>query len=188
MRLRLKGAGPVQQCCGLGEKLGTGGSLEMVRADRWAVRWRVTVIVAPMFFLTEVEGKLDRAVDGDGGFESVGGGATAAWSITSGGGSLSSIAQTANPESVSYTPAANYSGTVVLKLTTNAPSACSVVSATRNISIKAKVVISSQPQNVGVCANSQATLSVVAFGDITGYQWYRNGVAVPGATSNILNF
>ena len=71
---------------------------------------------------------------------SVGGGATAAWSITSGGGSLSSTAQTANPESVTYTPAANYSGTVVLKLTTNAPSACSVVSATRNISIKAKVV------------------------------------------------
>src|SRR5581483_9554479 len=57
---------------------------------------------------------------------SIGGGATtAAWSIVSGGGALSSTAQTASPATVTYTPAANFTGTVTLKLTTNASGACS---------------------------------------------------------------
>src|SRR5690606_1458884 len=42
---------------------------------------------------------------------------TAAWSITSGGGSLSSTAQTNSPATVTYTPAANYTGTITLTLT-----------------------------------------------------------------------
>ena len=60
---------------------------------------------------------------------SVGGaGSTAAWSIISGGGTLSSTAQTANPSAVTYTPAANFNGTVTLRLTTNDPAgACGVV-------------------------------------------------------------
>lgn len=66
---------------------------------------------------------------------SVGGSATTgAWSITSGGGTLSSTSQTSSPETVTYTPAANYSGTVVLTLTTNSV-ICGAVSATRTISI-----------------------------------------------------
>src|SRR5439155_23806548 len=53
---------------------------------------------------------------------SVGGSASqGAWSITRGGGTLSSTAQTATPATVTYTPAANFSGTVTLTLTTNAP-------------------------------------------------------------------
>ncbi|MEI6061487.1 MAG: G8 domain-containing protein, partial [Bacteroidota bacterium] len=56
---------------------------------------------------------------------SVGGGATTgAWSIISGGGSLSSTAQTGTPATVTYTPAANYSGTVTLRLTTNVVGTC----------------------------------------------------------------
>ncbi|SER39366.1 hypothetical protein SAMN05444359_13943, partial [Neolewinella agarilytica] len=46
---------------------------------------------------------------------SVGGGAaTGAWSIVSGGGTLSSTAQTNNPSAVTYTPAAGFTGTVNL--------------------------------------------------------------------------
>ncbi|HEY3372513.1 MAG TPA: SdrD B-like domain-containing protein [Prolixibacteraceae bacterium] len=63
----------------------------------------------------------------------VGGSATTgAWSIVSGGGTLSSTAQTATPSTITYTPAANYSGTVILKLTTNSSPA---ISATRTITI-----------------------------------------------------
>lgn len=51
---------------------------------------------------------------------SVGGSATTgAWSIISGGGSLSSTSQTISPQTVTYTPAANYTGTVILRLTSN---------------------------------------------------------------------
>ena len=74
----------------------------------------------------------------------IGGGATtAAWSITNltpanGGvnGTLSSSAQTSSPETVTYTPPANYSGTVTLTLTTNDPAGpCGGTSATRTITI-----------------------------------------------------
>ncbi|MDP2069254.1 MAG: HYR domain-containing protein, partial [Lutibacter sp.] len=66
----------------------------------------------------------------------IGGGATTgAWSIVSGGGTLSSTAQTATPQNVTYTPAANYSGAVTLRLTTNAPGACAAVSSDRTITV-----------------------------------------------------
>jgi hypothetical protein len=58
------------------------------------------------------------------GGASVGGIAgTGAWSITSGGGTLSNISQQNNAgiASTTYTPAANFSGTVTLTLTTNDP-------------------------------------------------------------------
>ena len=71
---------------------------------------------------------------------------TAAWSITSGGGTLSSTAQTANPELVTYTPLANYTGAVVLTLTTNAPGACPAVNGTRTINI-------SNPPNIVTLVN-----------------------------------
>ena len=71
---------------------------------------------------------------------SVGGIATTgAWSIISGGGTLSSTAQTANPETVTYTPADAFVGTVVLQLTANV-SSCGANSATRNIVVNPKPV------------------------------------------------
>jgi len=66
------------------------------------------------------------------------GAVTAAWSITSGGGTLSSTAPTATPAIVTYTPAANYSGAVILSLTTDDPDGagpCNAESATRIITV-----------------------------------------------------
>ena len=64
-----------------------------------------------------------------------GGATTGAWSIISGGGTLSNAAQTATPNSVSYTPAADFSGVVTLRLTTNALSTCLPVTADRTIRV-----------------------------------------------------
>jgi hypothetical protein len=67
---------------------------------------------------------------------SVGGGATTgAWTIVTGGGTLSNNGgQTANPAAVTYTAPANFSGTITLRLTTNDPDGagpCTAVNATR---------------------------------------------------------
>jgi PKD-like domain/Bacterial Ig-like domain (group 2) len=52
----------------------------------------------------------------------IGGGATAGtWSIVSGGGTLSRTTSTTMPDTVKYTPAVGYTGSVVLKLTSNNP-------------------------------------------------------------------
>ena len=72
---------------------------------------------------------------------SVGGGATTgAWSIIAGVGTLSSTAQTASPELVTFLPNDNYTGTITLQLTTNNPSGCSAGTSTRNIVVNAKPV------------------------------------------------
>ena len=67
---------------------------------------------------------------------------TAAWSVISGGGSLSSTAQTGTPATVTYTPPTyipangNYSIDVTLQLLTNDPAGpCPAVSDTRIISV-----------------------------------------------------
>ncbi len=62
---------------------------------------------------------------------------TAAWSIVSGGGSLSSTSQTATPDTVTYTPAANYNGPVTLRLTTDTPGSCSAGTSDRTITVNA---------------------------------------------------
>jgi hypothetical protein len=52
---------------------------------------------------------------------------SAAWSIISGGGTLSSTAQTGNPANVTYTPANGYTGSVTLRLTTNTFNGCPAI-------------------------------------------------------------
>ena len=49
-----------------------------------------------------------------------------------------------------------------------------------------KPVIATQPQSVAVAAGGVITLQVTANGQSVGnYQWYRDGVAIPGATNNL---
>ncbi len=75
---------------------------------------------------------------------SVGGSVTTgAWSIVSGGGSLSTTAQTNNPAGVTYSAAPGYTGTVVLQLTTN-PNGCP----TQCISTKTITVLNNTIQTV----------------------------------------
>ncbi|WP_369765556.1 Ig-like domain-containing protein [Flavobacterium sp. WC2429] len=128
----------------------------------------------------------------------IGGGATTgAWSITSGGGTLSNTAQNASPQTVTYTPASNFSGTVILKLTTNSATSCTTASATKTFTVKKEVIITTQPSNTSICASFPADLNVVAIGDELTYQWYKGafpGVAVSnsgnisGAQSSNLHF
>jgi hypothetical protein len=68
---------------------------------------------------------------------SIGGSAsTAAWSIISGGGTLSSTAQTTQPWLVTYTAEPDYYGIVILRLTTDDPNGpCGTVFADRTITI-----------------------------------------------------
>jgi len=66
-----------------------------------------------------------------------GGASTAAWSIVSGGGTLSNTAQTAMPQTVTYTPADGFTGTVTLELTTDDPDGtCPAVTDTRTITVE----------------------------------------------------
>jgi hypothetical protein len=97
---------------------------------------------------------------------SVGGSASdAAWSITSGTGTLSSTVSSATPGTITYTPGSNESGTVTLTLTTNDPDGgggCTAVSATKTIFIETPVTITTATDYVTsttTCGQTQLTLA-----------------------------
>ncbi|MGA9291264.1 MAG: immunoglobulin domain-containing protein, partial [Ignavibacteriaceae bacterium] len=46
-------------------------------------------------------------------------------------------------------------------------------------------VITTQPSWQGVIEGQTATFSVIATGDTLTYQWYKNGIAITGATDSI---
>ncbi|MET3886003.1 HYR domain-containing protein [Niastella sp. OAS944] len=85
---------------------------------------------------------------------------SAAWSIVSGGGTLSTTALTASPATVTYTPASNFSGAVTLALTTDA---CPTLSANRTINVSLPTIVN-YDFNTG---NSFATLVSNAVPNIT---------------------
>ncbi len=127
---------------------------------------------------------------------SVGGGASSgSWS--GGAGSYNPNNSTLNAV---YTPSAAEitAGTVTLTLNTDDPTGpCDAISDTMTITIKAEIIITTQPQNVGVCVTEPASLSVVAVGDDRTYQWYKgtapgtpvsNTGNISGATTNVLSF
>jgi hypothetical protein len=125
---------------------------------------------------------------------SVGGGAaTGAWSITAGGGTLSSTAQTATPATVTYTPAANFSGTVTLTLTTNDPAGpCGALSATRTITVNALPTnITPVASATSVCSSSSTDIQIPASQLGVDYQLRNNtgnvniGTAVAGTGGTI---
>ncbi|MCP9751982.1 hypothetical protein EGI32_13520 [Ferruginibacter sp. HRS2-29] len=98
---------------------------------------------------------------------SFGGAATSAtWAIISGGGTLSNTSATTTPATVTYTPAANYTGLVVLSLTATDPDGsgpCSTVSATRTIYVSpAPTITSLTATPATICAGGTTNLVVVA--------------------------
>jgi hypothetical protein len=62
---------------------------------------------------------------------------------------------------------------------------CASQSATATVTISTPPTISSQPQSATLCSGT-TQLSVTASG-ATGYQWYRGGTAISGATSSTYN-
>jgi hypothetical protein len=110
---------------------------------------------------------------------SVGGGATTgAWSITSGGGTLSSTLQTASPSSVTYTPAANFSGTVTLTLTPNAVGGCTPATATRTINVSATIA----PAAPGITVVNGCNSSTLTATGFTGSLLWSTGETTPSIT------
>ncbi|MDW8420029.1 MAG: Ig-like domain-containing protein, partial [Chitinophagales bacterium] len=109
-----------------------------------------------------------------------GGSATvASWSIISGGGTLSSTAPTTNPASVTYTPAPNFNGTVILRLTTDDPDGsgpCTAVFADRTITVR-PLPVASPTSNSPVCQGSTITLNANASGGGGGYTYNWSGPA-----------
>ncbi|WP_373056602.1 LamG-like jellyroll fold domain-containing protein [Zunongwangia sp. H14] len=116
----------------------------------------------------------------------LGGGASTGTWTTSGSGSFSN-----NSANAIYTPSAIdvQNGEVTLTFTTNDPDGpCQAVSDSMKLTINKEVVITTQPFDVGVCSTRNEELIVVATGSNLQYQWFKNGTAVPGATSAILSF
>ena len=96
-----------------------------------------------------------------------GGASTAAWTITSGGGGLSTSAQTGSPATVTYTPAANFTGIALLALTSNDPDGagpCPAATVTRVVNINAAPVITSlTATQMSICPPAtSSTLTVTA--------------------------
>ncbi len=52
------------------------------------------------------------------------------------------------------------------------------------LTLNTPVSITNQPQPVTTSTGSSATFSVTATGDISGYQWRKDGMAIPGATAS----
>lgn len=106
---------------------------------------------------------------------SVGGGATTgAWSIISGGGTLSTTGQT-NPATVTYTPVPGYSGTVVLRLTSNQVGACAAIDE-KTINIAA-ASFANAGVNISTCSNSGETIITEGSSaeNYTALAWTSNG-------------
>ena len=55
-----------------------------------------------------------------------------------------------------------------------------------NLKIKQSAKITKAPENLVVCVGESALFSVEASGEITGYQWYKDGVLLPEETSSTL--
>ena len=61
-------------------------------------------------------------------------------------------------------------------------------SSVAHIESKPAPSITTQPEEIGIFANNDGSLSVVATGEELTYQWYFNGEAIEGATESTLSF
>jgi hypothetical protein len=110
-----------------------------------------------------------------------GGATTGAWSITSGSGTLSSTLQTANPSAVTFTPAANFSGTITLTLTTDSPGGCTPGTATRTINVSATTA----PAAPGITVVNGCNSSVLTATGYTGTLLWSTGETTPSITVTV---
>lgn len=69
-----------------------------------------------------------------------------------------------------------------------APECSTVTSGLRTLNVDQAISITTQPLSATQCTGATATFSVVANanGDPLAYQWRKNGIAIPGATSSTL--
>ena len=117
------------------------------------------------------------------GGASIGGGATTgAWSIISGGGTLSSTDQTATPATVTYTPAVNYTGTVTLRLTSNFGAGCSATTSDRTITVNA-LPTGTLSNNGPVCSGSNVLLTFTKTAGAGPFDLEINGTTYPNIAS-----
>ncbi|TWO30723.1 HYR domain-containing protein, partial [Seonamhaeicola sediminis] len=97
---------------------------------------------------------------------------------------------TINSSTGAITPSTSSTGTYTITYTIPASSGCATETASTSVTIKEDVIITTQPQNVGVCESDSASLSVVAFGDDLSYEWFK--VSSPSdisvGTNATLNF
>ena len=113
---------------------------------------------------------------------------SAAWSVVSGGGTLSSTAAlntNALVSAVTYTPAANYSGTAILRLTTNTVGGCSSIS-DRTITING-IATSVAGTALTTCSNSGA-VNITAGSSATNYSlvtWTSNGTGTFASANSL---
>ena len=106
---------------------------------------------------------------------SIGGSATTGtWTIISGGGTLSTTSPVSNPASVSYTPAANYAGNVVLQLEANSPSCGTATSLlTLNYKIPPTVpVVSASTTSPNPGATVTLSIQSGSLNGATQWTWY----------------
>ena len=107
-----------------------------------------------------------------------GGGVTYQWrknGVNINGATLSSY--TINP--VTNNDAGDYDVTVSLPCS-------SIVSKVGKLIVNNATVVSTQPQDVTVCAGNQVSLGVIATGTNIKYQWKKNGVNIPGSNGSTL--
>ncbi len=127
---------------------------------------------------------------------SIGGpfGTVGTWSIFAGGGSLSLLTPTNTPDTVTYTPAPNFTGTITLRLTSNNPgTSCGAVITDRTINVNPKATVSAGGDD-SVCAGNTYLLAGTRGGGASSSTWTTlgdglfsdptivNAVYTPGAT------
>ena len=65
--------------------------------------------------------------------------------------------------------------------------ACGTLSSNpATLTVRTPITITSQPGPRATCLGTSTTFEVGATGDITGYQWRKNGTTIPGATASTL--
>ncbi|MCM4154808.1 T9SS type A sorting domain-containing protein [Gramella sp. AN32] len=91
-----------------------------------------------------------------------------------------------NPQTGAFVPANNAPNDYIIKYEIPASGGCEAKEVTLDIVVYEKVSITSQPANIGICSTENAEFSITATGDDLAYQWFKDGVLIPGAKAATL--